>query len=337
MASPEQVSELQIKMDEAANAMSRRSPVLRTQVIENDEIRSMFGENTTVVSELHQPGRSFKLRGALFFAMSLTYAERKRGIVAASAGNHAAGIAIASRLLDINTDMFMSEGTPENKVALVDALGGGKVQTHLVKGGEFDEALEAALTYSEKEDKVFSSPFNDLNVIAGQSTLAREIYQDVDNIGTIFLPVGGMGLIAGVAAAIKRRDPNIKIVGVEPENAASLQYARELGKPAPLPGDFSTFIDGAAVRQVGELPFALANDLVDDVITVSDYQVRKVTTELWDIDKSWSWLVRTELAGALALAGLREYGSTDSENKRSVAVITGGNLSQERFEREVRV
>jgi threonine dehydratase len=337
MTNPELQAELLIKEREASNMMSRRSPILRTQAIENGAIDSIFGENTTVVSELHQPGRSFKVRGALFFAMNLTYAERKSGIVAASAGNHAGGIAIASRLLKIKSDIFMPGKTPKNKVDLVSELGGEYVQIHPVEGDEFDESLALAQAYAQKEGKVFSSPFDDINVIAGQSTLGVEIHQDINNIGALFVPVGGMGLIAGIASAIKSRDPSIKIIGVEPEHAASLQYARQQGRPTSLRGEFSTFIDGAAVRQVGELPFVLANDLVDDVISVSDGQVRTATTELWGIDKSWSWLVRAELAGALALTGLREYGYIDNDDRKSVAIITGGNLSPERFEREVRV
>ena len=342
MANPEQRAdinpELLREMSLAySNISGRNSPLLRTETIRNDWTAQRYGHGTIIVSELHQPGKSFKPRGAINFLMGLTRAELDKGIVAASAGNHAQGVALGCRMLRASGHIIVPESTPDNKIDQTEEIGGGWVGVSKV-GKDFDEALEFAQSYCEKIGEVFSPPFDHIKVIAGQATLGMEIYQDIPNIGAVFVPVGGGGLIAGVAAALKNRDPRIRVIGVEPEHAASLQYARELGEPAPLQGEFSTFIDGAAVRQVGVLPFKYANHLIDEVISVSDTEVREVVTELWGVEESWSWLVKTELAGALSLAGIRHYGSSNLDsNKVTVGMITGGSLSEKRFEEEVRV
>jgi threonine dehydratase len=288
-----------------------------------------------VVSELHQPGQSFKLRGAFIFFKNLTRAQLKAEVGTASAGNHAQGIAYCSKLFEVKSHIVMPVNTPKHKITRVKEIGGDYVEPLLV-GDDVDEALEYAKDYCKKTGAIFSAPFDDINVIAGQATLGIEIYQDLPNIDTVFCPVGGMGLIAGIAAAIKNRNPNVKIIGVEPEGAPSLQYARKIGKPSPLEGEIDTFVDGAAVRQVGEVPFEMTNHLIDDVISVSNTDLRQVITELWDIDKSYSWLVRSELAGGLALTGFRNYGSS-SGSEATACIITGGSLSRERFESEVRI
>jgi len=342
MANPERAADIDPhllkEMSLAYSNISRRnSPLLRTEIIRNEWTARRFGHGTIIVSELHQPSKSFKPRGAVNFLMGLTRAELDRGIVAASAGNHAQGVALGCKMLKANGLIVVPKSTPDNKIDQTIEIGGGRVSVRK-QGKDFDEALEFAQSYSKDVGAVFSSPFDDIKVIAGQATLAMEVYQDVPNIGAVFVPVGGAALIAGTAAALKNRDSSIRIIGVEPENAASLQYARKLGGPAPLEGEFSTFIDGAAVRQVGDLPFKYANHLIDDVITVSDMEVREVVNELWGVEESWSWLVKTELAGALSLAGIRHYGSSNLDsNKVSVGMITGGNLSEKRFNEEVRL
>jgi threonine dehydratase len=341
MSNPEQRNaidpELLKEMRLAYSTISQRdSPLLRTETIRNEWLSQRFGQGTTIVSELHQPGKSFKLRGAYNYFKNLTRAQLDKDVVSASAGNHAQGVARCSKLFKTKSHIFVPKSTPPNKIALIEEIGGPNVKMHR-DGDDFDESLKLAQSFCEEKGSSFSAPFDDLKVIAGQATLGMEIYQDISNIGAVFVPVGGGGLIAGVAAALKNRDPSIRVIGVEPELAGSLQYARKLGIPSALQGEFSTFVDGAAVRQVGALPFEYANDLIDDVMSVSDIQVREVVTELWGVEESWSWLVKTELAGALSLTGLRHYGLSLDSNRVSVGIITGGNLSEERFEEEVRI
>jgi threonine dehydratase len=340
MANPErQVSVSEQLLEEivlARRVLDRReSPVLRTELIYDKELSSEFEANIWLASEVHQSIGAYKIRGAYNFIYNLTYDQRRSGVVTVSAGNHAQGIALCSNMAGIHSDIFMPENTPPNKVDSVRELGDSHI-TIIPKGSDFDKSQKHAKSYSKKIGAIFASPFNDIKVIAGQATWGVEIGEALDEIDMVFCPVGGMGLIAGISTVMKHKNPKTEIIGVEPKGAASLKYARKLGKPSPLKGKIDTFVDGAAVRQVGEVPFRLANHLIRRVISVTTAELRQVTTDLRESQQQEAWLRRAELAGGLAVAGLYRTRAL-VKGKNVVCLISGGNLSQERYEAEVRV
>jgi threonine dehydratase len=326
------------EIEQARTVLSRRdSPVIPTMVIRDTELSSELGADIYFASEIAQPSGSFKIRGAENFVYNLDFEQRKRGIVTASAGNHAAGIALSSRLaidrtmIPMNVRIYMPENTPQNKIDNVERLGGGG-SIEVVRAGEnFDVCQITAKAYCYDKGSIYASPFNDRLVIAGQATWGLEISKAIKP-DQVISPVGGGGLIAGIATAIKSRYPETEIIGVEPEGAASLQLAMNNGKPIPLEGEIDTTIDGAAVREIGAIPFELSRHLLSRVITVSNEEAYRATTRLRERD---SWQLQTELAGGLSLAGLEKL-KDSVVGKTVVYLVSGRNLSRERYENEVR-
>ena len=342
MTSPEQLAVLDQQflgeIDQARIVLSRRdSPVLPTMIIRDEELSRELSADIYFASDLGQPSGSFKIRGAENFVYNLTFEQRKRGIVTASAGNHAAGIALSSRLaidrtmIPMNVHIFMPENTPQNKIDNVETLARGD-SIKVVKVGEnFDVCQMAAKAYCYDEGSIYASPFNDRKVIAGQATWGLEISKAI-NPDQVISPVGGGGLIAGITVAIKSRNSEAEIIGVEPEGAASLQLALRNGKPSPLEGEIDTTIDGAAVREIGAIPFELSSHLLGRVITVSNEEVNRATTRLRERQ---TWQLEAELAGGLSLAGLEKLRES-LVGKTVVYLVSGRNLSRERYENEVR-
>ena len=344
MSSPEQTinyrSQLLQEMNQARPVLARRaSPVLPTEIIRDEQLSSEYEANIFYASELGQRSGSFKTRGAEYSIYNMTYEERKSGLVTVTEGNHGLSIALSSKWALDNTqiempvDIFMPIITPDFKIARITELGEDAVNKRPPEGENFEESLELAKAYAEAKGKTFISPYDGIRVIAGQATLAAEICEAVPNIDMAICPIGGGGLIAGTSVVIKDKNPNATIIGVEPEGAASWQYAVEQGKPSPLPGEISTYVDGAAVRQVGELPFKLASHLVDLVIGVPDHDLREAVTWLWE---SPSRPLKVELAAGLPLAGLRRYRES-IKGKNVVLILSGRTISLERYENEVRV
>jgi len=316
----------------------RDSPVLRTEIIRDKELSTEFEANIFFASELGQISGSFKTRGAENYISNRTYEEQLGGFVVATAGNHGGGIALSVRQAmerlqrSIPLHEFMPKDTPLAKIDKIVELSSSDVNIELV-GRNFDSSQKKAIAYAKKTGAMFISPYDDMDVMAGQGTWAAEICEEVDDIGVILCPVGGMGLIAATSVVVKNKYPKSMIIGVEPEGAASLLYARQRGKPSRLKRRLDTYVDGAAVRQVGDLPFEVANHLIDLVLTVPNLELRQAVTQLWERP---SRPLRAELAGGLALAGLKR--SKDLvKGKNVVVMVSGGNLSQERYEREVRV
>ena len=269
---------------------------------------------------------SFKLRGAYNCIRQMSEQNRAKGVVAASAGNHAQGVALSARELGVKATIYMPQTTPEIKVRAVQALG-AKIE---LVGDDYDTACKYAVEFSDATGAYFIHPFDDPDVIAGQGTLGVEITQQmVAPPGIIFLPVGGGGLAAGVAATVKAVYPDVRIIGVEPEDAASMQAALNAGKPVDI-GATGIFADGVAVRKVGQITFEMCRELLDEVITVSVDQVCAAVKSIFEEVRAVA-----EPAGALAVAGAIQYAARDVESSMPegdwVALLSGANVNFDRL------
>lgn len=266
---------------------------------------------------------SFKLRGAFNRMFHLSEAEKERGVVAASAGNHAQGVAIAGHKLGIETTIVMPKITPEIKVKGVKSYGGNAV----LKGNNFDDAFAHAKELCEKEGLTFIHPFDDLDVIAGQGTIGMELLrQHPDPIDIVFVCVGGGGLLSGIASYIKYLSPTTKIIGVEHEEAPSMTEAVKQGKIVELES-IGTFADGAAVRQVGAYTFDIVNSLVDEMITVTTDETCAAIKDVFEDTRTM-----LEPAGALGVAGLKKYVLKHQiKNQQLIAISSGANINFDRL------
>ncbi|WP_269964318.1 threonine ammonia-lyase, biosynthetic [Pseudomonas citronellolis] len=270
-----------------------------------------------------QPVFSFKIRGAYNKLAQLSTAERSRGVIAASAGNHAQGLALAAKELGVSATIVMPRTTPELKVQGVLSRG-GKVLLH---GDAFPEALAHALQLAEVHGYTFVPPYDDPDVIAGQGTVAMEILrQHPGRLDAIFVPVGGGSLVAGIAAYVKYLRPEVKIIGVEPDDSNCLQAALAAGERVVLP-QVGLFADGVAVAQIGAHNFEVCRHYVDEVITVSSDEICAAIKDIYDDTRSI-----TEPAGALAVAGIKKYVERDdAAGQTLVAIDSGANINFDRL------
>ena len=261
-------------------------------------ISRRLGNRVLIKREDMQPVFSYKIRGAYNMMVSLSADERGIGVITASAGNHAQGVALAARMLECRATIVMPKTTPEIKIESVRRLGADII----LHGNTYDEASEHAHRLADERKLSYVPPYDHPLVIAGQGTVAMEILrQQPRGIDAIFVPIGGGGLIAGVAAYVKALAPEIRIIGVEPDEAASMKRALEAGERITL-DRIGIFADGAAVRQVGEEPFRIAQLYVDEVLTVSIDEICAAVKDIFEDTRSIA-----EPAGALALAGLKQY------------------------------
>ena len=270
-----------------------------------------------------QPVFSFKIRGAYNKLANLKRNGQVKPVIAASAGNHAQGVAFGARSLKLKAFIVMPVTTPAIKVNSVKNYG-GKV---ILKGDTFDEAYDYALKLAKKEGYAFIHPYDDKDVIAGQGTIGKELLEQIDQgIDAIFIPVGGGGLLAGVGTYIKALSPKTKVIGVEPEDAACLKLAIDNKKRLSLK-EVGLFADGVAVKQIGEKTFSLIKEWVDDVVTVTVDEMCAAVQDTFQETRTMA-----EPAGALALAGLKKYvQSRGIKNKRIVAINSGANLNFDRL------
>jgi threonine dehydratase len=270
-----------------------------------------------------QPVFSFKLRGAYNKMVSLSEEQRGRGVIAASAGNHAQGLALAASHMGVKATIVMPRTTPQIKVDGVRSHG-AKVVLH---GDTYDEASTHAQRLVEEKGLVYIHPYDDPEVIAGQGTIGVEILrQYADPIEAIFVPVGGGGLLAGIAAYIKYVRPDIKLVGVEPEDAACLAAAMERGRRVTLP-QVGLFADGVAVAQIGKETFRVIRELVDEVVTASTDEICAAIKDVFEDTRSIA-----EPAGALGLAGLKKYVEKHGvSGKTLLTIVSGANTNFDRL------
>ncbi len=270
-----------------------------------------------------QPVFSFKIRGAYNKIAQLSPEQLACGVVTASAGNHAQGVALAARHLGIKATIVMPRTTPEIKIQAVRARG-ARVVLH---GDAFPDALAHSLKLVEEKGFVYVHPYDDPDVIAGQGTVAMEILsQQQGRLDAIFVPCGGGGLLAGIAAYVKYLRPDVKVIGVEPEDSNCLQQAMAANERVVLP-QVGLFADGVAVAQIGERTFELCRDYVDEVITVSTDEICAAIKDIYDDTRSI-----TEPAGALAVAGIKKYVEREgARGETLVAIDSGANVNFDRL------
>ncbi len=258
---------------------------------------------------------SFKERGALNKLLTLTEAERRRGVIAASAGNHAQGVAFHAAKLGIRAQIVMPEATPLVKVVSTRGFG-AEVILH---GANYDEACEEALRRCEQQGLTFIHPFDDPVVISGQGTIGLELLEQVPDLEAVVVPIGGGGLIGGIACAVKERNPRVRVIGVEPENLPSMLRAREAGAPVTIASQ-ATIADGIAVRRAGDNTLPLVMRYVDEIVTVDDEEIASAILMLLEQEKTLA-----EGAGAAALACLLQ-GKTTLSHQRTAVLVCGGNI-----------
>lgn len=285
----------------------------KTRLIHSDVFSDETGNDIYIKPENLQQTGSFKVRGAYNKMAKLTDEEKKKGVIASSAGNHAQGVALAGTKLGIRSVIVMPKYTPLIKVEATRKYGAEVI----LYGETYDDAYKKALELQEQEGYTFVHPFNDEDVIEGQGTIALEVLEELPDADIILVPLGGGGLISGIAAAAKLKNPRIKIVGVEPEGAASATLARKLGRIEELEQS-NTIADGAAVKRIGDMTFEYIEKYVDEIVTVSDYELMREFLILVEKHK-----IIAENAGILSIAGIRKI---KEKNKKIISVLSGGNI-----------
>lgn len=299
-----------------------RSPVYEvaqvTPLQKMEKISSRLGNTILVKREDRQPVHSFKLRGAYAMIASLNAEEKARGVVTASAGNHAQGVALSATRLGITSLIVMPVTTADIKVDAVRAFGG---EAYLF-GANFDEAKAKAIELAAERGYTFVPPFDHPAVIAGQGTLAMELLQQDAHLDRVFVPVGGGGLAAGVAVLIKQLMPQIKVIGVEAEDSACLKAALAAGEPVDLPR-VGLFAEGVAVKRIGNETFRLCQQYLDDTITVDSDAICAAMKDLFEDVRAVA-----EPSGALALAGMKKYIQQHNlQGERLAHILSGANVN----------
>ena len=302
------------KLYDFIEARERLNTVItKTKLIHSSIFSNETGNEVYIKPENLQRTGAFKIRGAYNKIAKLTEEEKKRGVIAASAGNHAQGVALAAQKLGIKAVIVMPKHTPLIKVEATRRYGAEVILT----GEVYDEAYEYAKKLQEKEGYTFVHPFNDEDVIEGQGTIALEVLEELPDADIILVPIGGGGLISGIASAAKLKNPLIKIIGVEPEGAASALEARKSHHVVEL-AEANTIADGTAVKKIGDITFDYIEKYVDDIVTVSDYELMAAFLVLVEKHK-----IVAENSGILAVAGLKKLNVT---GKKIISIISGGNI-----------
>ena len=296
----------------------RAGYVLKEVVRKTDVIyapKLVPGADLYLKTENLQVTGSFKVRGAYYKMSKLTAEEKARGVIACSAGNHAQGVALAAQKNGIKAVICLPDGAPISKVEATKSYG---AEVCLVEG-VYDDAYRRALELRDEKGYTFIHPFNDPDVIAGQGTIALELIEQLDKIDAVLVPIGGGGLIAGVAFTLKTLKPDIKVYGVQAAGAPSMANSVKDGKIIRLPS-VSTIADGIAVKEPGDLTYELCSKYVDDILTVSDDEISAAILALMEQHK-----LVTEGAGAVAVAAAM-FGKVDLKDKKAVCLLSGGNI-----------
>lgn len=272
-----------------------------------------------------QVGRSYKVRGAYSFISTLSEEERALGVVCASAGNHAQGVAFACRQLRIHGKVFLPSTTPRQKRRRIQDIGGPWIE-QIIGGAGFDEASAASQEYAEETGAIYVHPFDDARTIAGQGTVIQEVFEQASiTPKTVIVPIGGGGLAAGTVIWLRENYPETKIIGVEPVGARSMQAAIDAGEPVQLT-DVDGFVDGAAVARVGDMTFPIIRDMIDEIIPVAEGAVCTEMIELYQTDG-----IIAEPAGALASTAVA-LGHVTAEDGPVVCLVSGGNNDLSRYD-----
>jgi threonine dehydratase len=307
-------------LEGVTKAEKRLKGLIRVTPLEfNKRLSNITNSTVLLKREDVQQIRSFKIRGAYNKISSLDENDFKNGIVCASAGNHAQGFAFSCKKLKISGEVYMPATTPQQKISQVRMFGGDYVDIKLV-GDTYDACQTVALNAAKKSKKIFIHPFDDKIVIEGQATIALEMLkQSSRSYDYIIVPIGGGGLVSGILTVLKGLSPNTKVIGVEPEGAPSMKTSINLGKRISL-SEIDGFVDGAAVRQVGKLPFKICKDLLDEIILVPEGKVCQTILDLYSMDG-----IIAEPAGALAIAALDMIKNIISKKHIGVLLCGGNN------------
>lgn len=299
------------KFEEASELVKKVT--LPTKLVYSEYFSEQTGGKIYLKPENMQYTGAYKVRGAYYKISTLTEEERQKGLVAASAGNHAQGVAYAAKKYGCQATIVMPTITPLIKVNRTKNYGAEVI----LYGDTYDDACEYAVQLSEERGSTFIHPFDDLDIATGQGTIAMEIVQELPTVDYILVPIGGGGLISGVAALAKMLNPKIQVIGVEPAAAASMTAALSMGEPVDI-GTADTIADGTAVRKVGEKIFPYVKENVDQILTVQDDEL---IGAFLDIVESHKMVV--ENSGLLTVAALKQL---DLKGKKAVAILSGGNM-----------
>ena len=302
-----------------------RGIAVRTRLLEWQSASTGDGRRLFLKPENHQPIGSFKLRGAYNKVASLSEDERKRGVISYSSGNHAQGVAYAARALGVKAVIVM----PNNAPAIKREAAAGMGAEIVVVGPASDERMAKAQELAVQHGFIVVPPYNDEKIIAGQGTMGLEILEDLANVETVLVPVGGGGMISGIAAAIKLSKPGVKVIGVEPELAADAQASLRSGHIVRFPAEqvTRTIADGLRTQSVGEINFAHIQKFVDDIVLVSESDIREAMRILAANPRTLA-----EPSGAVALAAFRFHRDQLPSSQLNAAVISGGNVEPERLQ-----
>ncbi|KRM61674.1 threonine dehydratase [Paucilactobacillus vaccinostercus DSM 20634] len=315
-------SEPVLTQSDVEKASEVLAPIIRHTPLQHDVYLSQrYNCQVYLKREDLQEVRSFKIRGAYYAISQTTPAERKRGVVCASAGNHAQGVAWTCHHMGVHATIFMPTTTPKQKVTQVQFFGGDDVTIKLT-GDTFDASASAATEFCERENQTFIAPFDNVNTMAGQGTIATEIFADAQDsdidVDYITVAIGGGGLISGISTYTKGVSPATKVVGVEPSGAASMAAAFKQGQPVTL-DKIETFVDGAAVKTAGDLTYQTAKRNIDQLVQVPEDAVCQTILDLYTKEA-----IVAEPAGALSVGALENI-RDEIKGKTVVCVISGGN------------
>ncbi len=301
-----------------------RDAVQKTPLQLNKRISTRYEANVYLKREDLQVVRSYKLRGAYNMIKSLEPSMLANGVVCASAGNHAQGVAYSCSEMKIRGVIFMPKTTPKQKIKQTKMFGKDFVEI-ILAGDTFDDCAEAAKKYTAEHQMSFIPPFDHPRIIEGQGTIALEILEDLKHVDYLFIPVGGGGLCAGVGAYMKEHSPNTKIIAVEPEGAASMKAAFAAGGPVTL-NKIDKFVDGAAVKRAGDVTYPICREVVDDICLIPEGEVCSAILRIYNEDA-----IVIEPAGALAAAAIKHY-ADEIKGKTVVSIISGSNNDIDRMQ-----
>ncbi|MBA5851173.1 threonine ammonia-lyase [Clostridium sp. cel8] len=303
-----------LTLDDVLYAAKRINGIcVKTKLIYSNEFSEESGNEVYIKPENLQITGAFKLRGALNKISKLSKEQKEKGLIASSAGNHAQGVAYSAKKLGINATIVMPETTPFIKVQSTKKYGANIV----LKGKVYDEAYEEAKRLERENGYTFVHPFNDVDVMAGQGTIALEIIEELKDVDAIIVPIGGGGLISGISVAAKSINPNIKVIGVQAEGADPMKVSFDTGK-LTYADKVDTIADGAAVKQPGDLTFEVIKNYVDEIVTVSDKELMETVFVVLEKHK-----LVAEPTGVMSLAALKRL---NFKGKKVVSLISGGNI-----------
>lgn len=313
-----------MKLDQLAAAKRLKDVIKHSPLIRNARMSAKYQCDIYLKREDLQEVRSYKLRGAYNMISQLSREQLAKGVVCASAGNHAQGVAYSCRKLNTRGVIFMPEITPKQKVDQTRMFGDGMIEIILV-GDTFDDCLNEARAYLETHQMTFIPPFDDYRIIEGQGTVGVEIVEDLPDVEVVIIPVGGGGLAAGAGTFLKQQNPDIQLIGVEPEGAPSMSKAFEAGSPVTLP-EINRFVDGASVKRAGELTFPICREVIDEILLIPEGKVCTTILKLYNEEA-----IVAEPAGALSVAAL-DFVADEIKGKKVVCILSGGNNDIERMQ-----